>query len=92
MARRDELLDHRLASSPWRDAGASSAENIRRLRVLGGRADQPVHVVGGIASLCSAGEVEAMVAAVRSEGAIGASLYDLATTPEQLWPPLAALG
>lgn len=83
---------NRLASSPWRDAGASSAENIRRLRVLGGRADQPVHVVGGIASLCSAGEVEAMVAAVRSEGAIGASLYDLATTPEQLWPPLAALG
>jgi len=79
---------NRLPSSPWRVAGASSAENIRRLRVLAGRADYPVHVVGGIADSVTDAEVRDLVAAVRAEGAIGASLYDAATTPDWLWGAL----
>lgn len=83
---------NRLSSSPWRDAAASTAENIRRLKAAGGRADYPVHVVGGAAASTTPAEVAAMIAAVHAEGGIGASLYDLATTGAALWPPLAALG
>jgi len=82
---------NRLASSPWSVAGASTAENIRRLRALAGRADYPVHTVGGIANLVSEAQVRDMVAAARAEGAIGASLYDVATTPDRLWPALAGV-
>jgi hypothetical protein len=82
---------NRSSDSPWRDAAASTAENIRRLRRHAGREDFPVHVVGGIASVSSAPEVAAMVAAVAAEGATGASLYDLATTGEHLWPALDGL-
>ncbi|MFN0026087.1 MAG: hypothetical protein ACKV2O_02710 [Acidimicrobiales bacterium] len=79
---------NRLADSPWRQAGPSCAENIARLRAHAGRADYPVHMVGGIADLVSAAEVAAMVGAVQAAGALGASLYDLATTTEDLWAPL----
>jgi hypothetical protein len=79
---------NRLATSPWSVAGASTTENIRRLRTLAGRADYPVHVAGGIANLVTEAQVRDMVAAVRTEGAIGASLYDVATTPDWLWPAL----
>lgn len=82
---------NRLSSSPWRDAAASSAENIRRLRAHAGRADYPVHVVGGIANEVTFAEVQAMVAAVIATGGDGASLYDVATTPTGLWPALAGL-
>ena len=82
---------NRLADSPWRQAGASTAENIRRLQDHGGRADFPVHVVGGIANLVTPAEVSAMVAAAVAGGAWGGSLYDLATTGVELWPALQGL-
>ncbi len=82
---------NRLADSPWRQAGPSCAENIARLRAHAGRADYPVHMVGGIADRVSAEEVAAMVGAVEAAGATGASLYDLATTTDALWAPLANL-
>ena len=82
---------NRLSDSPWRDAAASTRENIRRLRSHAGRNDYPVHVVGGIANLVNNTEVAAMVSAVRQEGADGASLYDVATTPASLWPALQGL-
>lgn len=82
---------NRLASSPWRDAAASTAENIRRLRALAGRPDYPVHLVGGVADLVTVSEVQAMVGAVRAEGATGASLYDVVTTGPGLWPALAGV-
>jgi hypothetical protein len=56
-----------------------------------------VHPVGGIA--CCEGQtapttvadVEAMLGAARGRGALGASLYDYATTVDDgLWAPLAA--
>ena len=77
----------RLAGSPWRDAAASTAENIRRLRAHAGRADYPVHVVGGIADAVTPAEVAAMVRAAERR-ASPASLYDLATTGADLWPAL----
>lgn len=79
---------NRLSSSPWRDAARSTAENIRRLRRHAGRADLPVHVVGGIADRVTVEEVAAMVRAAQDEGAAGVSLYDLATTGADLWPAL----
>ncbi len=82
---------NRLADSPWRDAAASTAENVRRLRRHAGRADYPVHVVGGSAAQVTDAEVAAMVATLRGEGALGGSLYDLATTGAGLWGPLAGL-
>jgi len=82
---------NRLASSPWRDAAASTTENINRLRRLAGRADYPVHMVGGVADLVTAAEVQAMVAASAAAGVTGASLYDVATTPPGLWAALAGV-
>ena len=55
---------------------------------LAGRADYPVHVVGRVANLVTDAQVRDMVAAVRAERAIGASLYDVATTPSGLWAAL----
>lgn len=82
----------RLADSPWRNAGWSTAENVARLRARTGRPDLPVHMIGGIANGVTPAEVTDMVAAVESTGAIGASLYDVATTVDwQLWPPLMAM-
>ncbi len=83
---------NRLSDSPWRQAGPSCAENIARLRAHAGRADFPVHMVGGIADRVTAVEVAAMVGAVQGSGAFGASLYDLATTTETIWNPLSSLG
>lgn len=82
----------RLPDSPWRNAGWSSAENVARLRINTGRPDLPVHMIGGIANGVTPAEVTDMVAAIGATGAIGGSLYDVATTVDwQLWPPLMQL-
>lgn len=82
---------NRLSTSPWRDAAASTAENIVRIRTRTGVAGMAVHTIGGSANRVTPAEVAAMVAANRAGGAIGGSLYDYATTPAELWPPLAGL-
>jgi len=86
----------RSVESGWRDAHTYTAANIDLLRQATGRPDAVVHPVGGIACCegptapTTAADVEAMVRAAAERGAIGASLYDFATTPPQLWAPLAA--
>lgn len=87
---------NRTVESGWRDAATYTADNVQLLRELTGRPDAVVHPVGGIA--CCEGitppttvdDVEAFLDAAAEHGAVGASLYDVATTPEELWAPLAA--
>ncbi|MFP5310259.1 MAG: hypothetical protein ACLGIR_11875 [Actinomycetes bacterium] len=81
---------YREESSGWRDAERYTAENIRRIRRNTGRPDVPVHTIGGIGNLTTVEDVEGMTRAARAERAMGASLYDVATTHEALWAPMRA--
>jgi hypothetical protein len=51
----------------------------------------PVHVIGGVADAVSAAEVAEFVRAARDARAVGASLYDYATTVPAFWPSLERL-
>jgi hypothetical protein len=87
---------NRSVASGWRDAYTYTAANIDLLREATGRPGAVVHAVGGIG--CCEGptapttpaDVTGMVTAARERGAIGASIYDFATTGADLWEPLAA--
>jgi hypothetical protein len=87
----------RTHESGWRDAHRYTSTNIALLRELTGRPDATVHPVGGVA--CCEGptapttpaDVEALARAAREAGAVGASVYDVVTTPDDLWPSLEAL-
>lgn len=74
-----------------RAAGRYVEENIERLRASTGRPDRPVHVIGGIADGATVSDLAAMVEVARRQGAIGASLYDWATSSDEQWPVLAPL-
>ena len=64
-------------------------DNVTRLRQLTGDDNVPLHLSGGIASdLPHAG---AFTQAVLEAGVIGGSLYDLHTTPAEVWPALRPL-
>ena len=65
-------------------------ENIQLLQAATS-ASEPIHVIGGLASRSGAGQVQGYVSALQDYGAIGGSLYDLATTGPSLWPPLAGV-
>jgi hypothetical protein len=54
--------------------------NVEIIRRETGVANEPIHVIGGIADRISTAEVTAFLHAVRSRGVLGASLYDFATT------------
>jgi hypothetical protein len=62
------------------------------MRRLIGDEQAPVHVLGGIADGVSDETAAAFVDAVRDSGAIGASLYDYATTPPNVAPILPDVG
>jgi hypothetical protein len=51
----------------------------------------PVHAIGGVADAVSAADVAEFVRAARDAGAVGASLYDYATTLPAFWPSLERL-
>jgi hypothetical protein len=51
----------------------------------------PVHAVGGVADAVSAADVAEFARAARDAGAVGASLYDYATTVPGFWPSLERL-
>jgi hypothetical protein len=84
-------------ASGWRDAHRYTSTNIAMLRELTGRPDAVVHPVGGVACCegptapTTAADVEALARAATEAGAIGASLYDVTTTADDLWPSLAVL-
>jgi hypothetical protein len=49
-----------------------------------------VHAVGGLAGPATVAQVRAFASAAAAEGAIGASLYDYATTSDAEWRALSA--
>ena len=65
--------------------------NIQLLEAATGNPTEPIHVIGGLAGKSGVGQVQGFVSALQDYGAIGGSLYDLATTGSSLWPPLAGV-
>jgi hypothetical protein len=74
-----------------REGGRYVGENIDRIRASTGRADLPIHPVGGIADGATLEDLTAMVAAVDDRGAIGGSLYDWSTSTPNQWAALSPL-
>jgi hypothetical protein len=68
-----------------------TAGNIELLRASTGDASLPIHVIGGVADVANVREVRAFVHAERERGALGASLYDDATTTAGQWAELASV-
>jgi hypothetical protein len=66
-------------------------ESTRRMRANLGRADVVVHPVGGIGDRLGAGDLDAFARALADTGAIGGSIYDWASLPDDLRPRLAEL-
>ncbi len=75
----------------WRSGERYIGENIDRIRALTGRPDVPIHPIGGIADGTSVADVEGMVRAIASRGAMGGSLYDWSTSNPALWDALRPL-
>ena len=73
-------------------AGAYTAANVELIRERTGRDDVAVHVVGGLAGAASVAQVRAFAIAAAEQGALGASLYDFATTKPAQWRVLSAAG
>jgi hypothetical protein len=74
--------------SGYRDAYRYTAENIDRLRAQLGRADLPVHPIGGIGDVCSPADIDGFRRAAEERGSLGGSIYDYRTTHDALWPHL----
>jgi len=64
------------------------AECFRILREGSGDPSIPVHIIGGLARSYTQKETQGFVDAAREYGALGASIYDLATTNADSWPEL----
>lgn len=64
------------------------AECFRILREETGDPSIPVHIIGGIAQTYSSKETEGFISAARVHGALGASIYDMATTNAESWTSL----
>ena len=85
-----------MAYSSYRSLGADGAfayavANVALVRALAGNPTVPVHVVGGLAGALTAADVAGFVRGALQQEAVGASLYDAATTRAALWPPLAPI-
>jgi hypothetical protein len=65
--------------------------NVRAVRERTGRADAPVHPIGGIADVARLSEVRAYVRAVFAESGMGGSLYDFPLMRNAQWERLARL-
>jgi hypothetical protein len=72
------------------DPGAYTSTVLQQTRQLIGRSSYPIHVIGGLAADTTAAGAAAFCRAARSGHALGASLYDLTSTPAALWQPLQA--
>lgn len=79
---------YRAAGSPWKDPYRYVSESVTRLRRNTGVNWLPVHPIGGLSSLMSTADVDAMNRAMTDTYAIGGSLYDDVSTPVGLWPSL----
>jgi hypothetical protein len=79
---------NRNTDSGYRDAFRYTDENIRRLRANIGKADAPVHVVGGIGDKATAQDYDGFVRAARAQKAIGWSAYNYSVTARTAWSHL----
>jgi hypothetical protein len=80
----------RSADSGYRDGYRYAEESVRRLRNNLGRQDVVVHVIGGIGDQTTVGDLEAFRRALEDTGAIGGSIYDWVSLPEDLRAELPA--
>ena len=69
---------------------AYTQANVELLRARAGDEGLAVHLVGGLAGSATVAQVRAFAAAAADEGALGASLYDFATTSAAQWRALSA--
>jgi len=79
---------YRAEGTTWRDPYRYTAESVTRLRRNTGVPYLPVHPIGGLSSLMSTADADAMNRAMTDTYAIGGSLYDDVSTPAGLWPSL----
>lgn len=83
---------NRNTASGYRDGFRYTDENIRRLRANLGRADAPVHAIGGLGDAATAQDYPGFVRAARTQRAIGWSIYNYSVTPRRVWPRLGGKG
>ena len=69
---------------------AYTQTNVELLRERVGDDGLAVHLVGGLAGSATVAQVRAFATAAAAEGALGASLYDYATTSAAQWRALSA--
>ena len=69
---------------------AYTQTNVELLRERAGDDGLAVHLVGGLAGSATVAQVRAFATAAAAEGALGASLYDYATTSAAQWRALSA--
>ena len=69
---------------------AYTQANVELLRERVGDDGLAVHLVGGLAGSATVAQVRAFATAAAAEGALGASLYDYATTSAAQWRALSA--
>ena len=79
---------NRKADSGYRDAYRYTKENVDRLRANLGRADLPVHPIGGIGDKTTPNDVDGFRRAAIDTKSIGGSVYDWRTTRSDCWPGL----
>jgi hypothetical protein len=73
-------------------ASAYTAANVALLRERTGDEGLAVHAVGGLAAAATLAQVRAFAGAAAEQGAIGASLYDYASTRADEWRVLSVTG
>jgi hypothetical protein len=71
-------------------ARAYTAANVALIRERAGDEGIAVHAVGGLAARATIAQVHAFVSAAAEQGALGASLYDFASTRADEWRALSA--
>ncbi len=73
-------------------ARAYTAANVALIREYAGDEGIAVHAVGGLAASATVAQVKAFAAAAAEQGALGASVYDYASTRAEVWRALGAAG
>jgi hypothetical protein len=75
----------------WRNGAALTAADVDRIRASTGRADMPIHFIGGIANSITLDDVVGMIQSLTPRHILGASLYDWSTSQTPQWTLLSVL-
>lgn len=79
------------ADSGWRDAERYTVESVRIMRERLLDPEARVHPIGGIADKTTVEATASYLRSLELTGAIGGSLYDVATTSDEVWNALKPL-